>query len=67
MLELWQTEWCPASHRVREHLTVLGVDHLTRQVPVEKDARAARRDIWKIAEAGHGGGFEARPASTSSA
>ena len=44
MLELWQTEWCPASHRVREHLTELGVDYLTRQVPVEKDARAALRD-----------------------
>ena len=44
MLELWQTEWCPASHRVREHLTELGVDYLTRQVPVERDARAALRD-----------------------
>jgi len=44
MLELWQTEWCPASHRVREHLTELGIDYLTRQVPVEKDARAALRD-----------------------
>jgi hypothetical protein len=44
MLELWRTEWCPASHRVREHLTELGVDYLTRQVPVEKDARAALRD-----------------------
>ena len=43
MLELWQTEWCPASHRVREHLTELGVDYLTRQVPVERDARAALR------------------------
>ena len=44
MLELWQTEWCPASHRVREHLTELGVDYLTRQVPVERDARTALRD-----------------------
>ena len=44
MLELWQSEWCPASHRVREHLTELGVDYLTRQVPVEKDARVALRD-----------------------
>ena len=44
MLELWQTEWCPSSHRVREHLTELGVDYLTRQVPVERDARAALRD-----------------------
>ena len=44
MLELWQTEWCPASHRVREHLTELGVDYVARQVPVDTDARAALRD-----------------------
>ena len=41
MLELWQTEWCPASHRVREQLTELGVDYVARQVPVEKNERAA--------------------------
>ncbi len=39
MLQLWQTEWCPASHRVRERLTELGVDYLTRQVPVDKEQR----------------------------
>ena len=39
MLELWQTEWCPASRRVRQRLTELGIDYLTRQVPVEKDDR----------------------------
>ena len=39
MLELWQTEWCPASHRVRERLTELGVDYVTRQVPVGKEQR----------------------------
>jgi glutathione S-transferase len=41
MLELYQTEWCPASRRVREHLTELGVDYLIHQVPVEREARAA--------------------------
>jgi glutathione S-transferase len=41
MLELYQTEWCPASRRVREHLTELGIDYLIRQVPVERAARAA--------------------------
>ena len=41
MLELWQTEWCPASRRIRERLTELGVDHLVRQVPVERDDRQA--------------------------
>ncbi|MGZ4314944.1 MAG: glutaredoxin family protein [Gaiellaceae bacterium] len=39
MLELWQTEWCPASRRVRQRLTELGIDYRTRQVPVEKDDR----------------------------
>ena len=44
MLELWQTEWCPASRRIRERLTELGVDYVTRQVPVEKQpARLLRR------------------------
>jgi glutathione S-transferase len=41
MLELWQTEWCPASRRVRERLTELGVDYVLRQVPVEKSERTA--------------------------
>jgi glutathione S-transferase len=43
MLELWQTEWCPASRRVRQKLTELGIDYLIRQVPVEKEERAALR------------------------
>ena len=40
-LELWQTEWCPASRRVRELLTELGVDYVIRQVPVEREERTA--------------------------
>ena len=40
-LELWQTDWCPASHRVRQRLTELGLTYTMRQVPVEQDARAA--------------------------
>jgi len=43
MLELFQTEWCPSSRRVREHLTELGVDYLIHQVPVERDARTTLR------------------------
>jgi glutathione S-transferase len=39
MPELWQTEWCPASRRVRQRLTELGVDYLVHQVPVEKQDR----------------------------
>ena len=44
MLELWQTEWCPASRRIRERLTELGVDYVTRQVPVDKEQRTALRE-----------------------
>jgi glutathione S-transferase len=43
MYELWQTEWCPASRRVRQRLTELGIDYLIRQVPVEKDERVLVR------------------------
>jgi glutathione S-transferase len=41
MLELYQTEWCPASRRVRERLTELGLDYVVHQVPVEREARTA--------------------------
>jgi glutathione S-transferase len=32
---------CPASRRVRQRLTELGLDYVTRQVPVERECRAA--------------------------
>lgn len=38
-LELWQTEWCPASHRVRQRLTELALTYTTHQVPVGREAR----------------------------
>ncbi len=38
-LELWQTEWCPASHRVRQRLTELGLNYIAHQVPVQAEAR----------------------------
>jgi glutathione S-transferase len=44
MLELFQAEWCPASRRVRERLTELGIDYTNRQVPVEREARTALRE-----------------------
>jgi glutathione S-transferase len=43
MLELYQTEWCPASRRVRQRLTELGVDYIVHQVPVDKHDRIALR------------------------
>ena len=39
MLELFQTEWCPASRRIRQRLTELGLDYLNHQVPVEREKR----------------------------
>ena len=45
MYELWQTEWCPASRRVRQRLTELGIDFITRQVRVEKNERALLREL----------------------
>ena len=45
MLELYQTEWCPASRRVRQRLTELGVDYIVHQVPVEKPDRVALQQL----------------------
>ena len=42
-LELWQTEWCPASHRVRQRLTELGLTYTVHQVPVHAEARVQLR------------------------
>ena len=39
LLELYQTEWCPASRRVRQRLTELDVAYVARQVPVERYER----------------------------
>jgi glutathione S-transferase len=39
LLELYQTEWCPASRRVRQRLTELDVTYVCRQVPVERHER----------------------------
>ena len=43
MLTLYQAEWCPYSHRVRERLTELGLDFLAKQVAADKDQRDAMR------------------------
>ena len=41
VLELWQAEWCPHSHRVRMRLTELQVDWVARTVAIDRDARDA--------------------------
>ena len=38
---LYQTEWCPASHRVRQRLTELDVAYVALSVPVERNERVA--------------------------
>ncbi len=44
MLHLYQAEWCPFSHLVRQRLTELGVDFVAHQVepsPERRDAMEA--------------------------
>jgi len=36
---LYQTEWCPASHRVRQRLTELGLAVVAVPVPAAKEER----------------------------
>jgi glutathione S-transferase len=38
-VELYQAEWCPHSHNVRQRLTELGIDFVARQVPADPDER----------------------------
>jgi glutathione S-transferase len=40
-MELYQAEWCPHSHKVRQRLTELGVDIQLRQVAAEPEEREA--------------------------
>ena len=40
-MELYQAEWCPHSHRVRQRLTELGADIFLHQVPADPDERDA--------------------------
>jgi glutathione S-transferase len=39
MVQLFQAEWCPFSHLVRQRLTELGVDFVARQVEPEPEQR----------------------------
>ena len=38
-MELYQAEWCPHSHRVRQRLTEVGVDVVLRQVAADPEER----------------------------
>ncbi len=43
MDELYQAEWCPYSHRVRQRFTELGVSYVARPVPADPDDREELR------------------------
>jgi glutathione S-transferase len=43
VVELYQAEWCPHSHKVRQRLTELGLDFWARQVPADPDEREEMR------------------------
>lgn len=43
-MELYQAEWCPHSHRVRQRLTELGLDFSALQVPPEPEDREDMRE-----------------------
>jgi glutathione S-transferase len=42
-VELYQAEWCPHSHKVRQRLTELGLDFWARQVAADPGARVQMR------------------------
>jgi glutathione S-transferase len=42
-VELYQAEWCPHSHKVRQRLTELGLDFWARQVAADPDSREQMR------------------------
>ena len=48
MLRLYQTEWCPHSHKVRQRLTELGVSFEAIQVEPEPDDRNAMREATGV-------------------
>ncbi|MGH2930744.1 MAG: glutaredoxin family protein [Solirubrobacteraceae bacterium] len=43
MDQLYQAEWCPHSHRVRQRFTELGVSYIARPVPAEPGEREELR------------------------
>ena len=46
-MELYQAEWCPHSHKVRQRLTELGLDFVARQVEADPDDR---EDLKRLAD-----------------
>ena len=48
MLELYQAEWCPYSHRVRQRLTELGLDFVAHQVAADREERPDEIEIPRL-------------------
>ena len=49
-MELYQAEWCPYSHKVRQRLTELGLDFTARQVPADPAEREAMKEATGTTE-----------------
>jgi glutathione S-transferase len=47
-MELYQAEWCPHSHKVRQRLTELGVDFVARQVAADRNERPDELEIPRL-------------------
>jgi glutathione S-transferase len=48
VLELYQAEWCPHSHKVRQRLTELGLDFVAHQVAADKQDRPDEMEIPRL-------------------
>ena len=48
MIQLYQAEWCPHCRHIRQRLTELDIDFISRQVPAERDERD---ELNRIADA----------------
>jgi len=48
VLELYQAEWCPHSHKVRQRLTELGVGVVLHQVAAEREERPEQHAIPRL-------------------
>ncbi len=44
-MQLFQAEWCPHSHNVRQRLTELGLDFTARQVAADPDERGELEQV----------------------
>ena len=44
MIEVYQAEWCPYSHRVRQRLTELGLPFVARPVAAQREDRDDMRE-----------------------